>query len=63
VTSQSTMSGATPRERRGRSGSLVEVKEVATDEQDLLDQNAYNNPNPEWVNAKGAVSPPTFHVV
>jgi hypothetical protein len=47
------MLATAPRERRGRSGSLVEVKEVATDEQDLLDQNAYNNPNPEWVNAKG----------
>lgn len=53
ATSHLAMPDSIPRERRGRSSSLVEVKEVATEEQDLLDQNAYNNPNPEWVNAKG----------
>lgn len=46
--------GATIRERRGRSGSLVEVQEVASTEQDILDQSAWQNLNPEWVNGKGA---------
>lgn len=44
------------RERRGRSGSLVEVQEVGYTEQDILDQSAYQNNNPEWVNAKGMCS-------
>jgi hypothetical protein len=40
--------------RRPRSGSLVEVQEVPINEEDILDQSAYRNVNPEWVNAKGA---------
>lgn len=39
--------------RRPRSGSLVEVKELPVNDEDALDQSAYRNVNPEWVNAKG----------
>jgi len=40
--------------RRGRSGSIVAVQEVAGDQQDLLDQSAFGNINADWVNSKGA---------
>jgi hypothetical protein len=39
--------------RRARSGSLVTVEHVGESAYDLLDQNAYANPNAEWVNRKG----------
>lgn len=57
VSSGSATHNAKQRERRGRSGSLVEMKEVGNDEQDVLDQSVYRNNNPEWVNAKGAYLP------
>ncbi|KAF8309122.1 Orm1 type endoplasmic reticulum protein [Clavulina sp. PMI_390] len=50
----SSSASQTLRERRGRSGSLVQVQEVGSADQDLLDQSAYTNLNPEWVNGKGA---------
>jgi len=54
--SSSSAMPANPAQRRPRSASLVKVESVGDSLYEVLDQNAYVNPNAEWVNRKGKPS-------